>query len=223
MCFDKNIFALAIASLGNSQILLSQQYEVRVYDEFVIRDNTAVLKCHIPSFVRDYVTTTAWFRDDGLVIHADGTQGGKYSVFPTGKLHIREAKQQDGFRSYRCQTKHRLTGETKQSSAGQLIVTESHSTVPPRITHREEEVKVQLGEIAFLPCAAEAYPVPTHRWYKQESGRTNAIVSSQRVFLMGGTLVFRRAIVMDSGKYVCLVNNSVGQERIETELIVVGK
>ncbi|GFS30604.1 down syndrome cell adhesion molecule-like protein 1, partial [Trichonephila inaurata madagascariensis] len=111
---------------------------------------------------------------------------GKYSVFPTGKLHIREAKQQDGFRSYRCQTKHRLTGETKQSSAGQLIVTESHSTVPPRITHREEEVKVQLGEIAFLPCAAEAYPVPTHRWYKQESGRTNAIVSSQRVFLMGG-------------------------------------
>ncbi|GBN92555.1 Down syndrome cell adhesion molecule-like protein 1 [Araneus ventricosus] len=146
---------------------------------------------------------------------------GKYSVFPSGKLHIREAKQQDGFRSYRCQTKHRLTGETKQSSAGQLIVTESHSTVPPRITHREEEVKVQLGEIAFLPCAAEAYPVPTHRWYKQESGRTNAIVSSQRVFLMGGTLVFRRAIVMDSGKYVCLVNNSVGQERIETELIVV--
>lgn len=55
--------------------MLSQQYEVRVYDEFVIRDNTAVLKCHIPSFVRDYVTTTAWFRDDGLVIHADGTQG----------------------------------------------------------------------------------------------------------------------------------------------------
>ncbi|GFR33971.1 hypothetical protein TNCT_150291, partial [Trichonephila clavata] len=142
---------------------LSQQYEVRVYDEFVIRDNTAVLKCHIPSFVRDYVTTTAWFRDDGLVIHADGTQ-------------------------------------------------ESHSTVPPRITHREEEVKVQLGEIAFLPCAAEAYPVPTHRWYKQESGRTNAIVSSQRVFLMGGTLVFRRAIVMDSGKYVCLVNNSVDKK-----------
>lgn len=41
----------------------------------MIRDNTAVLKCHIPSFVRDYVTTTAWFRDDGLVIHADGTQG----------------------------------------------------------------------------------------------------------------------------------------------------
>ncbi|GIY82004.1 down syndrome cell adhesion molecule-like protein 1 [Caerostris extrusa] len=70
-------------------------------------------------------------------------------------------------------------------------VTESHSTVPPRITHREEEVKVQLGEIAFLPCAAEAFPVPTHRWYKQESGRTNPIVPSQRVFLMGGTLVFQ--------------------------------
>ncbi|XP_055948883.1 cell adhesion molecule Dscam2-like isoform X4 [Argiope bruennichi] len=220
-CVASNI----VGTIGSRDVhvraVLSQQYEVRVYDEFVIRDNTAVLKCHIPSFVRDYVTTTAWFRDDGLVIHVDGTQGGKYSVFPSGKLHIREAKQQDGFRSYRCQTKHRLTGETKQSSAGQLIVTESHSTVPPRITHREEEVKVQLGEIAFLPCAAEAYPVPTHRWYKQESGRTNAIVSSQRVFLMGGTLVFRRAIVMDSGKYVCLVNNSVGQERIETELIVV--
>lgn len=102
-------------------------------------------------------------------------------------------------------------------------VSESHSTVPPRITHREEEVKVQLGETAFLPCAAEAFPVPTHRWYKQESGRTIGIVTSQRIFLMGGTLVFRRALVIDSGKYVCLVNNSIGQERVETDLIVVGK
>lgn len=95
--------------------------------------------------------------------------------------------------------------------------------MPPRITHREEEIKVQLGETAFLPCAAEAFPLPTHRWFKQESGRTISIITSQRIFLMGGTLVFRRALVMDSGKYVCLVNNSIGQERIETDLIVVGK
>ncbi|GBM30481.1 hypothetical protein AVEN_237705-1 [Araneus ventricosus] len=71
--------------------VLSQQYEVRVYDEFVIRDNTAVLKCHIPSFVRDYVTTTAWFRDDGLVIHVDGTQVWEISGYREALVRLRSS------------------------------------------------------------------------------------------------------------------------------------
>ena len=44
--------------------VVKQNYEANVYDEFVIRHNTAVLRCHIPSFVQDYVIVTAWIRED---------------------------------------------------------------------------------------------------------------------------------------------------------------
>lgn len=34
-------------------------------DESVLRGNTAILKCHIPSFVADYVFVSSWISDDG--------------------------------------------------------------------------------------------------------------------------------------------------------------
>lgn len=42
--------------------------------------------------------------------------GGRYSVFPTGELHIREARAEDGAEPYRCETRHRLTGATRLSA-----------------------------------------------------------------------------------------------------------
>lgn len=50
--------------------------------------------------------------------------GGRYSIFPTGELHIRGASLEDGFKSYRCVTRNRLTGEVAPSAAaGKLFVT----------------------------------------------------------------------------------------------------
>lgn len=34
-------------------------------DEHVLRGNTAILKCHIPSFVSDFVAVDAWIDDEG--------------------------------------------------------------------------------------------------------------------------------------------------------------
>ena len=49
---------------------------------------------------------------------------GKYLVLPSGELHIRDVSPEDGEKSYRCQTKHRLTGETRLSAtAGRLVIT----------------------------------------------------------------------------------------------------
>ncbi|KAE8751988.1 hypothetical protein FOCC_FOCC001151 [Frankliniella occidentalis] len=78
--------------------------------------NTAVLRCHVPSFVREYVTVTGWVRGDDLRINGDTDTGGRYSVFPTGELHIREARAEDGTAPYRCETRHRLTQESKLST-----------------------------------------------------------------------------------------------------------
>ena len=43
-----------------------------------------------------------------------------------------------------------------------------------------------------------------------------------RVKQVGGTLIIKEAKVDDSGKYLCMVNNSVGGESVETVLTVTG-
>lgn len=40
--------------------MVTQYYEAEVVSEYVIRGNTAVLKCNIPSFVADFVKVEAW-------------------------------------------------------------------------------------------------------------------------------------------------------------------
>ena len=44
----------------------------------------------------------------------------------------------------------------------------------------------------------------------------------ERVKQVGGTLIIKEAKVEDSGKYLCMVNNSVGGESVETVLTVTG-
>lgn len=45
--------------------MVNQFYKAEILTEYVIRGNTAVLKCNIPSFVADYVSVEAWIADDG--------------------------------------------------------------------------------------------------------------------------------------------------------------
>ncbi|KAK6641870.1 hypothetical protein RUM44_013588 [Polyplax serrata] len=49
----------------NSDYVVQQFYQSRVSDEFVLRGNTAILKCQIPSFVADYIEVVAWVSDEG--------------------------------------------------------------------------------------------------------------------------------------------------------------
>lgn len=45
--------------------VVSQYYEAQVYDMFVIRGNTAIFKCSLPSFVSDYVHVESWEATNG--------------------------------------------------------------------------------------------------------------------------------------------------------------
>lgn len=47
--------------------VVNQYYEAEVVSEYVIRGNTAVLKCNIPSFVADFVRVEAWVGNDNRV------------------------------------------------------------------------------------------------------------------------------------------------------------
>lgn len=40
--------------------VVSQAYDVKFWEEYVLRGNAAILKCQIPSFVAEYVSVNSW-------------------------------------------------------------------------------------------------------------------------------------------------------------------
>ncbi|XP_037298235.1 Down syndrome cell adhesion molecule-like protein Dscam2 [Manduca sexta] len=220
---------------SSSSLVVSQSYAVNLMEEYVLRGNSAILKCHIPSFVSEYVFVTSWIISEGETdldeIKLDSNQNlndGKYLVLPSGELHIRDVGPEDGYKSYQCRTKHRLTGETRLSATkGRLVITEPTNKIAPRkdtskIFEGWEVFIVPRGDIAYLTCQVAAYPAPIFRWYKFIDGTTRKqpVTLDDRVKQVSGTLIIKEAKVEDSGKYLCVVNNSVGGESVETVLTV---
>ncbi|KAG8193113.1 hypothetical protein JTE90_004937 [Oedothorax gibbosus] len=104
--------------------VIKQTFDPQVYDDFVVRGNTAVLKCHLPAFVREYVAVDSWIRDDNQVLKRNDMKGSSYTVLNSGELLIHGVLEKDAHRTFHCQTRHRLTGEMVMSvSAGKIVVT----------------------------------------------------------------------------------------------------
>lgn len=58
-------------------VVVLQSYESEVGNEYVIRGNSALLKCDIPSYVADLVQVAAWLDDHGQTYHPTDTSSGK--------------------------------------------------------------------------------------------------------------------------------------------------
>ncbi|XP_055715624.1 cell adhesion molecule Dscam2 isoform X2 [Phlebotomus papatasi] len=224
-CLAKNQIGSIISRDVNVRAVVAQYYEADVNKEHVIRGNSAVMKCLIPSFVADFVEVVSWHTDQNENFSPSGDFDGKYLVLPSGELHIREVGPEDGYKSYQCRTKHRLTGETRLSATkGRLVITEPVGSVMPRLMSGND-IKVLVNhenDSVTLLCPAQAFPVAIFRWYKFIEGTTRkqAVVLNERVKQVSGTLIIKDAVVEDSGKYLCVVNNSVGGESVETVLTV---
>uniref|UniRef100_A0A6P4EMI3 Down syndrome cell adhesion molecule-like protein Dscam2 isoform X47 n=1 Tax=Drosophila rhopaloa TaxID=1041015 RepID=A0A6P4EMI3_DRORH len=230
-CLARNQFGSIISRDVNVRAVVPQSYTVNVMDESILRGNSAILKCHIPSFVADFIVVDSWVEDEERVIYPQediAESDGKYLVLPSGELHIREVGPEDGYKSYQCRTKHRLTGETRLSATkGRLVITEPVGSVSPQLSGNGNQEHITLTRVpkmgsVTLMCPAQAYPVPFFRWYKFIEGTTRkqAVVLNDRVKQVSGTLIIKDAVVEDSGKYLCVVNNSVGGESVETVLTV---
>ncbi|XP_047472706.1 Down syndrome cell adhesion molecule-like protein Dscam2 isoform X5 [Penaeus chinensis] len=208
--------------------VVPQTYQIEADNEHVIQGNSAIIKCEIPSFVADFVSVQAWVDSEGTTYYPGRENyDGKYLVLPSGELHIRSVSSEDGFKSYKCRTVHRLTQETRLSAtAGRLVISDPVGFSAPKFTW-EERINTVLtvvkpsGVSVSVFCEAQGFPVPETRWFKvPEGGRKAAVELGERVKQVGGTLIIREAKVEDSGKYLCVVNNSVGGESVETVLTV---
>ncbi|XP_050573258.1 cell adhesion molecule Dscam2 isoform X22 [Bombus affinis] len=209
----------------NVRAVVAQYYDTDVNKEYAIRGNSAILKCVVPSFVADFVKVLSWHTDQGEEFVPGDDYDGKYLVLPSGELHIRDVGPEDGYKTYQCRTKHRLTGETRLSATkGRLVITEPVGSKAPAFTGTVKGVWMEnpADTDVVLFCPAQGYPVPSFRWYKfiEGSSRRQPVQLNERVRQVSGTLIIREARVEDSGKYLCIVNNSVGGESVETVLTV---
>ncbi|XP_065340857.1 cell adhesion molecule Dscam1 isoform X13 [Cloeon dipterum] len=226
VCLARNSVGSIHSRDVHVRAVVQQFYQSEVNNEYVIRGNSAVLKCSIPSFVADFVSVVSWQDDTGNTFHASGEQhDGKYLVLPSGELHIRDVGPEDGYKSYQCRTKHRLTGETRLSATkGRLVITDPVGSKAPSFSTASisSTFKMRSGQGFSLLCPAQGFPPPTFKWYKFAEGTAKKVAVSlnDRVKQVSGTLIIKEAKVEDSGKYLCVVNNSVGGESVETVLTV---
>ncbi|XP_043680473.1 Down syndrome cell adhesion molecule-like protein Dscam2 isoform X20 [Vespula pensylvanica] len=209
----------------NVRAVVAQYYDTDVNKEYAIRGNSAILKCVVPSFVADFVKVLSWHTDQGEEFVPGDDFDGKYLVLPSGELHIRDVGPEDGYKTYQCRTKHRLTGETRLSATkGRLVITEPVGSVRPKFPSMDNINGLSTSSSDNIPllCPAQGFPVPSYRWYKfiEGSSRRQPVQLNDRVRQVSGTLIIREARVEDSGKYLCIVNNSVGGESVETVLTV---
>lgn len=61
------LVSYAFVLICNLHKVVTQPYNPEILTEYVIRGNSAILKCSIPSYIAEFVTVEAWIREDGEV------------------------------------------------------------------------------------------------------------------------------------------------------------
>lgn len=56
--------------------------------------------------------------------------GSRFLITSTGALYIKDVQNEDGLYNYRCITRHRYTGETRQSNSARLFVSGRGPALP---------------------------------------------------------------------------------------------
>ncbi|XP_054146004.1 cell adhesion molecule DSCAM isoform X3 [Melozone crissalis] len=184
--------------------VLREPYTVRVEDQKAMRGNVAVFKCIIPSSVEAYITVVSWEKDTVSLV-----SGPRFLITSTGALYILDVQNEDGLYNYRCITRHRYTGETRQSNSARLFVSDPANSAPS-ILDGFEHRKAMAGQRVELPCKASGHPAPKYRWLKdnvpwEPDSRFRQTVTG---------LLIENTRPSDSGSYVCEVWNNYGTAEV---------
>ncbi|XP_028322193.1 Down syndrome cell adhesion molecule-like protein 1 homolog isoform X5 [Gouania willdenowi] len=188
-----------------------EPYTVRVADQRSMRGNVAVFKCLIPAAVQEYVSVVSWERDTVSIV-----TGNRFSLTSFGALYISDVQKEDALSTYRCITKHKYSGETRQSNGARLSVMDPNES-SPTILDSFQPREVYAGQSIELPCTAGGYPSPTVRWLKD--GRPLPSDARWTRRLTGLTISDLRQ--EDSGSYACEVTNSFGSKEVSGQLHVI--
>ncbi|OAD61177.1 Down syndrome cell adhesion molecule-like protein Dscam2 [Eufriesea mexicana] len=144
--------------------VVNQRYDPEVQCPGGFLGNNVLMRCNVPSFVRDHVTITSWLQEPSFNIYPSTMGDGKYHMLSSGELMILNITREDAERTYRCRTHHRLTQETVVSNnIGRLQLTEIRSSMPPMINEKVVYMSARLKDTIVIPCVAYGNPTPTNR------------------------------------------------------------
>ncbi|XP_065214717.1 cell adhesion molecule Dscam1 isoform X2 [Planococcus citri] len=222
-CRARNTVGQIISRVTNVNAVLKTKYEVQVYDETVVSGNIAILRCIVPSSVSEYVSVTSWVQDNSITIFANNNLGDKYIVVGNRDLYIYNVSAGDSYNGFICRTINRLTGEIQTSAyPARITVTEPEGMTPPKLlVDKQNKKKVGIDEHITLSCASQGYPVPMYRWFREEKENLKPVIATQRMkFGPPGLLQIQHVQYVDQGKYICIVNNSLGEEKVQISLTV---
>ena len=125
-------------------LVIKQQFQIEVPDEYVVLKSTAVLRCQMPNQLKEQLQVVSWLEEPGSRIysvpshsysqygsfsipstHLDSLiNGSQYLTLPTGELYINQVDFTIAKKRFRCKVKNKLTGEIITSAtAGKLIIT----------------------------------------------------------------------------------------------------
>ncbi|XP_074600813.1 cell adhesion molecule Dscam1-like [Brevipalpus obovatus] len=226
-CLAANPLASILSRDVSVRAVVAQHYTATVADELVFSGNTAVLRCNIPAHVREVVEVVSWTENNLKIVPKPFFDpSDRYTMFPTGELHISKVDHKDGTKEYRCQTRFKLSSTTTlDSGPGRLMIQDPFVPKSPSIISGHHIVSMAEGELAFLPCASQGHPPPAHFWLKLEDYPKFPVrwepINRYPRFLQtsDGSLAIGKLRLQDAGKYRCHVNNSEGSEVLETQLI----
>ncbi|XP_015190717.1 PREDICTED: Down syndrome cell adhesion molecule-like protein Dscam2 isoform X4 [Polistes dominula] len=221
-CSAANSVGAVVSRDVTVRAVVSQPYDPEVQSPATFLGNNVLMRCSVPSFVRDHVTVTSWFQEPSFNIYPTPMSDGKYHMLPSGELMIINITRPDAQMTYRCRTHHRLTQETVvSSSAGRPQLTELRGSVPPIINEKLVYKSARLKETIVIPCVAYANPTPTNRWYYNRNQREEPIEDSSGHYIVrDGSLIIQGVQENDAGSYMCIASNSEGTETLEIRLTV---
>ena len=175
--------------------MLDSQFNLEVFDEFVLAGNSVSLSCQAPASIAAQLDYLAWLKDDKIIVSqeeerlaqrrrqkfaASGAadeqapvpwepQVQKYLMLPRGQLYIRNATKADSA-AYKCRARNRLTGQlvTSQISA-QLVVDESRSKSELKVIKTNPLVWVHENAQAFVCSYFQSYPVAKFTWFRESN------------------------------------------------------
>ncbi|XP_023231571.1 Down syndrome cell adhesion molecule-like protein Dscam2, partial [Centruroides sculpturatus] len=101
-------------------------------------------------------------------------------------------------------------------------LSETPANVVPRIIQEVSTTETSDGYTARIPCVAHGKVPISYNWFRNVGGQLTLVDVQKGLEITDGTLVILKATLLDSGKYICVANNSLGEDRVERTLVVRG-
>ncbi|XP_017789057.1 PREDICTED: Down syndrome cell adhesion molecule-like protein Dscam2 [Habropoda laboriosa] len=220
-CVASNSVGRVLSHDVQVRAVVAQAYKVDVeVVEGASRGCTAVLRCVVPSFVKDLVRVVSWLQEPSFYIYPSLQGDGKFHLLPTGDLLVHSLEFSDQIHGYRCRTMHRLTRQVVVSSVANIRIADHRGVMPPVILESSGVVHVAQDESTSLVCVAKACPTPEYRWYAQTGSEPMLVLSGPRTRLLGSVLALEAVTLEDSDTYRCSASNPGGEASAEIRLIV---